>query len=197
MQLELNRPSAAYTSPIGDAIISAIRYYEGRPVWFTEESTTLNLLINTNSVALPSNFKSKLNLLLPVDNILRGEQNGFKQYTYKDLRDRWDDTALTNIPTEYAFWDGNVVTNCLAVGAYTLQLDYYKGDTTYPSGDADTSIWFDEGQDLIAVKAQAMFYRRYQHDRATADEFDLYARDIYNSLLERSNMREQDSPIDF
>lgn len=196
VQAELNRPSTTYTSAIGDAIVSAIRFFEAKPVWFTEASSTLSLLINTNNIALPSNFKAMNTLKIPVGGYYRTQGTGFDQVQYKNLQREVIDSTKVDTPTKWADWTGKVYINCLADANYTLTIDYYKGDTTAPSADADTSIWFDEGQDLISVKAQAIFYRRRLHDFQTAQVYDAEANDIYNNLLSRSNMRDGDSMVD-
>ena len=190
IQAEVNRPSSAYTSPIGDAIVTAIKFYEAKPVWFTEKKGTLTLLSAANSVTYPTDLKAITNLRILVGTTYRGKGTGFRPTDIKAMEDEWTDPTLSQTPAEWALFNSSIYVNCLADQNYTLAITYNYGDSTYPSADGDTSVWFEEGADTIRYKAKAIFYRDRLHAYDLADAADEEAEEFYQNLVTRTNSRD-------
>lgn len=189
IQAEVNRPSSANLAFIGNAIVTAIMYYETKPAWFTEKKDTLTLLSGDNSVALPDDFKAIIGLRLLKDGFYRGPRDGFKGTDIKALEDNWTDATLSQTPVEWALFNGSIYFNCLADQDYTLPITYHYGDVTYPSADGDTSVWFDAGQDLIRYKATAIFYEDRLHDVNMGQLYEGKAQEFLQNVISRSQDR--------
>lgn len=192
IQNETNKPSSANLTFIGDAIVTAIKYYEPQAFWFTDHKDTLTLLSGVNSVALPSDFKAMQNLRIIVNGFYVGRNTGFELVDNAALEDNWPDATLSQTPQEWSKFGSLVYVNCLADQNYSLPITYTRGDTSYPSEDGDTSIWFDEAADLIRYKAMATFYRDKLHGFDEADVFDGKAQEIFNGLRDRNNSADQE-----
>jgi hypothetical protein len=196
IQREVNRPSTTYLTDIGEAIVTAIRFYDRRPVWFTEKSSTLTLSSGSATASLPTDFRRLINLQLQVDSRYRDVNNGFKPVEYEVLRRNWLDPTLSQTPVEYALFADTLYFNCLADQDYTVRIDYNYGDVTYPSADGDTSVWFDEAQDVIRYEATAIFYDDRLHDEAGFTKNKAKADLHWNNLLMRSNSQKSRYTLD-
>lgn len=196
IQREVNRPSSGYLTDIGEAIVTAIRFYEGKPVWFTQKTDTITLSDGDSTASLPTDFKSLINLQILVDDKYRGVNNGFKEAEFNVLRRDWLDPTLSETPQEYALFAEALYFNCLADQDYTLRIDYNYGDVTYPSADGDTSVWFDAAQDVIRYEATAIFYEDRLHYDKGAAIARAKAQSYYNNLLIRSNSQKSRYRLD-
>ncbi len=193
IQAETNRPSTANLTYIGDAIVTAIKFYEAKPIWFTEKKDTVTLSSASNNVSLPSDFKRIINLRLAYSaSAYRGKGTGFDPKTMKELEEDWTDPTLSQTPVEWALFGSKIYVNCLADQSYTLPITYNYGDSTYPSADGDTSVWFEEGADIIRYKAMATFYRDKLHGYDLADKADAKAEELYRNIVDRSNSRDSE-----
>lgn len=186
---EVNRPSAVNLDFIGNAIVTAIMFYETKPMWFTEVKDTLTLVSGSNNVALPADFKAIINLRILVNGTYRDSIGGFKSTDIKTMEDNWADPTLSQTPVEWALFNDSIYVNCLADQDYTLAITYNYGDATYPSADGDVSVWFDAGQDLIRYKATSIFYDDRLHDISLAERYEEKADKFYDNLLGRNNDR--------
>ncbi len=190
IQRLVNRPSAENLDYIGDAIVTAIKFYESRPVFFTEKIGSLTLLSGDITVDQPTDFKSLIGLEILVNGQYIGKRGGFKETTMEELRSNWLDPTLSNTPVEYALFNDQIYFNCLANQDYTMRISYNYGDVTYPESDGDISVWFaDAGVDIIKYEAMALFYADRLHDYSTSDQYKQRANGYFNNLLTRSNTR--------
>ncbi len=196
IQRKVNRPSATYLDDIGDAIVTAIQFWDHKPVWFTETSTTLSLVSGDTSITLPANFKCLDNLQILVNGTYRGHNEDFRLTTSNEMREVWRDPTLTQAPVEYALRNNTIIFNCIADQTYTLRMDYNYGDTTYPSVDGDISVWFDDGVNVIMYEAMSNFYADRSHDYEQAAAMKAKADSYYNGLLTRSNSRQAEYMLD-
>jgi hypothetical protein len=170
----LKQTNTIYLTDVKNAIISAIRYYEHKPVWFTEVvGTDLSITSGTDNVSLPANFASMKSLRVWNGSRYLDETSGFEPVTFDELRRiKADNPNKTTTPSFWALWAGKVYVDSTVSTTTTAPIDYYKKDTSYPSGASDTSIWFEEGQDVIRFKAMAIFYRDRRHDENMAAQYD-------------------------
>lgn len=189
---ETNRDSTEEVAAIGDAIVTAIRFHDRKRFWFTETNTTLTVSAAANTVSLPTDFRALINLRVLVNSQYIGKDGGFLPVSYEQLKNDETDPTRTGSPEEYSLFGSQIRVTPLADQAYTLDIDYTRGDTTYPSADGDTSIWLgDEGQDLIRNKAKAIFCR----DTFGADDlaafFESQAASYLNNLIIDNNTRDR------
>lgn len=146
-----------YDTQIDDAIRSAIRFYQGRPFWFLQKTATVTLLTGNRTVALPTDYAAYKRLRLKVNGLWQWHGNGIAVVPYNELLEEYTDDTTSARPSVLAIAEGYIHADVLADADYTISLTYYKKDTTLPSGDSDTSVWLDDGQDAIRTRAMAMF----------------------------------------
>lgn len=176
-------------SQIDDAIRSAIRWYNGSPLWFLQKKDAVTLATGNDSVALPSDFGSlkPRSARLPYSGIYYSQGYGFNQETWAELNGRYRSNLTSARPTKYAVMGTSIYVDCLSDSDYAIEITYYKKDATEPTGDNGTSFWFEEGQDVIRSRAMAFFKDEAQDYEAKADDWaraDAY----YSKLLEQSNL---------
>lgn len=190
---EINKTTGTtYETDIKNALVSAIRFYEHRPVWFTEKvGSDLTLTSGSDNVALPADFASMKCLRIVVDSNFRGKDTGFAPvHDISALRAKTGPSQLTQTPAYWALLNAKIYTETLADENYTLKIDYHMKDTSYPSGTSDTSIWFDEAQDVIRWMAMSIFYGDRMHDEQNEAKYFARAESAFNVLTGRSNTRD-------
>jgi len=181
---EVNRPSTSNDAFIQDAILTAIRFYTGKPFYFLEAQDSVTLLDGDTDVALPSDFGSLYKLRLLDDTTYYTDTNGIELMTISELVDAVS-VLQPGRPTRIAIWDETLYTDYEAQDDYDIDLWYYQKDATLPSADGDTSVFFDDGQDLIRNKAIEYFYRDRLHDNTSGDIYEQKAMTFYNQLTAR------------
>lgn len=190
---EINKTTGTtYETDIKNALVSAIRFFEHRPVWFTEKvGSDLTLNSASDNVSLPADFARMKCLRIVVSSQFRGKDTGFEPvHDISELREKTGATQRTQTPMFWSLLNAKIYTDTLADQSYTLKIDYNMKDTSYPSATSDTSIWFDEGQDVIRWMAMSIFYGDRLHDEQ--NEAKYFARSIaaFDVLTGRSNTRE-------
>ena len=180
-----------YQSDVKNAIVSAIRFYEQRPVWFTEVvGSDLTLTAASDNVALPTNFASLAHLRIVVNSQFRDEDTGFAPVNdLKELRKKTGATQRTMTPSWWTLHNTKIYVDTLADSEYTLKIDYHKKDTSYPSSSGDTSIWFEEAFDLIRLMAMSIHYGERLHDSENEAKYFAKAEGWFKNLRARSNVR--------
>jgi hypothetical protein len=177
---------AEYDDDIDDSIRSALSLYEQRPYWFLEKLGTVTLLDTTDSVALPDDLGSLGNARLLVNGVYQSRSNGgFNYRDWEDLQDNYRNYLVSGQPQNYGFYAGNIYFDKTANADYTIELSYYCKDVTKPQGDTDSSVWFNEGMDLIRVTALAMFKDESQEYGTAAN--DWRRAELYESRLQERN----------
>lgn len=146
-----------------NSILAALVYYQGEEFTFLEGNATPTLSSGESSEELPTDYHTPVNLRIQVNNEWRGEKQNFKQTTIKDIKDRRT-TSSTGTPERWADWNGNIEFDVVADANYTLDFDYFKADATLPAADTVSSVFFDEGRDLILERSKAYFYENVLHD---------------------------------
>lgn len=151
---------------INDAIRSAIRQKRGLKLWFLRGLGSISLTQGDASATLPTDFS-----VLADDNVTKrttavqwlqsGQYRNIYQMTMEDLRSRFlrDSSTPQGIPSYCAVEDGTIYFDVAADSTTTGRIIYYKQDATLPTGDSDTSVWFDDGWDVIRSLAMVIFKR--------------------------------------
>lgn len=192
---EVNKSSTAsqggvtFDTHAENQIIAAIRSYEGRHFTFLEGSDTPTLSSGAYQEALPSNFKTPLEIRLKdANNRWKGENDGFKQETLREVLDKRYDTTQRE-PACYTIFDGNLQFDSYADQDYELELYYLKGDATLPNNDTLSSVYFDDGREMILSRAKDYFYRDVLHDTDMADSHARRALEWERILEGKQNRR--------
>lgn len=181
---------SAYDAQIDDAIRSSIRFYTARPLWFLEQKTTLTLASGDDSVSLPSDFAAELRdgVRILISGTYYANNSGFDRQEWDVLEADYRYALSSGTPRNWAIYAGSIFVDALASDNYTISISYIKKDATLPTGDTDTSVWFDEGYDAIRTRALAIFkdesleYQNSQADWARADRY-------WAELVIANNMR--------
>ena len=181
--------STTFGTAAGEEILSAIRYYSGRPFYFLEtNSTSLSLSSSASATALPANFQSPIGLRIQVNGTWLGEDDGFKPTTYTELKKLRRDTSAGQ-PWHWAIFGSNIEFSKVADATYSLDFDFYKGDSAMPSADSDTSVWFDEPRDMIINRALEFFFDNVLHEGDKAQDYKARAERWERIFIGRGNMR--------
>jgi hypothetical protein len=145
-----------YDSRIDDCILTTIRQKEHDKWWFLERVGTLALSVGSDSAALPSDCGS----VNRIDIIKNTDRYTLQDLTYSQLTTRYYTSSpiKTYTPEAYALLNRTLYFSHIADVDYSLPIIYYAYDATLPSGDNDTSIWYErEGIDLIVAQATYLF----------------------------------------
>lgn len=164
-----------YDAQILNAIHSALRQLRGRRFWFLQASDTLTTTANQEYVALPDDFAAPRSFDLIYGGSRLSDAAGFDFLEYDRLkREHWTTSPLmTGIPQACAIYGGSLWLSCYAASAYSIPMTYYKKDTTLPAA-ASTSVWFDDGYDVVRTLAQAIFKRDAQGFAPSEEDGSLY-----------------------
>lgn len=176
IKLDLVINGSAYDAQILAAIQSALRQLRGKRYWFLETVATLTLVPTANSLTLPDTWGApqSFSLLYGGQNLSDGQ--GFDFLTYDRLRyTYWTTNPLpTTVPRACAIVNQTLYFSCLSNSTYSINATYYAQDATLPDA-GDTSIWFDEGYDVVRSLAQFIFKRNAQGFTATDEDGEMAA----------------------
>lgn len=190
IRTEINKPSTSYEEFIDDAIRSAILFYGSSRFWFLEDSDVLTLATSGTFIDLPDDFNLPVQLRISVNSRWIGHQTGFKHVTHDELKESATDAAATGSPCAWALFGNRVYVDRISDQTYTLDLSYIRKDVTLPEADSDTSIWFDEGRDVIRLKAMEYFYRDRLHAFEIAERYEARAKTASDALTSQHNQRQ-------
>ena len=162
-------------SQVDNAIRSALRQLRGKKYWFLRAIGDLTLSSSASTVSITgtlTQFSAPDTFKISDGNTWRFDGNGFDFLTYENLERKYlqSVTLSTGIPVACAVLNGTLYTSHLADGTYTIRCSYYKQDATLPTADADTSIWFDEGYDVVRSLAMSIFKRESQGVSSAEDD---------------------------
>lgn len=173
---------------IKDSIRSAIRLVNGSRLWFLEKTDTDTLLTSTNSVVFPSDYAALELLRVKINGKwTSSDDTGFSEVGFHEFKDLARDDTQSGPPRIFTQYAGAFLFFPYAADDYIVELNYCKKDTTEPSSDSDTSVWFDDGQDVIRLKAKEIYYRDHKHSKQHAGAAAAAAKEAYESLKSRNN----------
>jgi hypothetical protein len=151
-----------YDSLLVSSIQSALRELRGKRYWFLRSYTTLTATASSETLNITAQV-SDFSVIENIDLI-----DGNQRYTLlvKDFNklqnDYWQTVPLQiERPTAYAVLGGTLYLSRKCVSAYSMPMVYYKQDATIPAA-SESSIWFDDGLDLVRATAQYLFKRDAQ-----------------------------------
>lgn len=155
-----------YDTLLVNAVQSALRQLRKRRYWFLEAFATLT----STADSLEIDIKAQLpdySALKSVDMIYQSaryyDRMGFDLVTFDTLRaDYWtQSTILTQKPRACAEFNNTLYFSDKCPTALSFPIVYYKQDATLPAA-SQTSIWFDDGQDMVRALAMYIFKRDTQ-----------------------------------
>ncbi len=161
-----------YDVDIDDSIRSAILEVSQYPMWFLETKGSVTLTTGSDSVALPANFASEENTRV----LINGYYQNIKKHSFTELENAYRSKLFGGYPQNYAFWGDNIYVDVEANADYTIDLTYHKKDAELPQDDTDSSVWFNEGADVVRLLAMSYFVTDVQQDELTANPDQLFAR---------------------
>jgi hypothetical protein len=159
IKTELLVNGTALDSSVDNAIRSALRIMRGKRFFFLESTTTIALLSGNSSVALPSDFAAAGTFSIVNGSAVMMDGAGYDYLTYDELQRKWLYVATlpNGLPQACAVLNGTLYNSHTANQDYAIRLNYFKKDATLPTSDTDTSIWFDDGYDVIRSHARKIF----------------------------------------
>lgn len=181
-----------YDSQIDNAIRSALRQLRTRKFWFLEKSANLALSSGFSSLTLPTDFGAAGMFDIIVGGTRFTHGTGFDFLSYEDLRKTYwtTDPLTTSQPIACAVSNGSLYFDCIADAAYTVPTIYYQKDATLPQA-GDTSIWFDDGYDVVESLASMIFKRASQQYTLSEEDGSIAA--LYMQALQRQHERYEGS----
>jgi hypothetical protein len=175
-----------YDTRIDDAIRSALRSLKQGKYWFLLKRENVTLATNNDSVALPSDLGSLKAARLLSSGAWYAQGRGFTQKPLDVLYREYKTYATTQQPEFWALEGTSLVTDSSADADYTIELSYWRKDASEPTSDAATSVWFEDGLDLIRTKAIVLFK---SGEGWTVKDMDLKnERDALSDLQSRNNL---------
>ena len=154
-----------YDSQIVRAIQSALRQLRGKRYWFLKAYTTLTSTAGSPTIDILAQVPD-FSAIGSIDCLYQSQRttqgNHFKLVLFDTLRDDyWRDTLQTERPLACAEDNGTLYLSHNAPSGATFPMVYYKQDATLPAASG-TSIWFDDGQDVVREMAMYIFLRNSQ-----------------------------------
>lgn len=154
-----------YDSQIVRAIQTALRQLRGKRYWFLKAYTTLTSTAGSSTIDIKAQV-TDFSAVGSIDCLYQSrrttQDNGFSLLLFDTLRaDYWRDTLQTERPVACAEDNGTLYLSHNAPSGATFPMVYYKQDATLPSA-IDTSVWFDDGQDVVRELAMYIFLRNSQ-----------------------------------
>ena len=175
-----------YDTQIDNAIRSALRQLRTRKFWFLEKSANLTLSQSESSLTLPTDFGSPGVFDLISGGTRLSHRRGFDFISYEDLRSMyWNTSPLdTQTPVACAVSGTSLHFSHIADQEYTVPAVYYRKDAAAP-GAGDTSVWFDDGYDVVRSMAQYIFKRDSQHYKPSEEDGSMVSN--YMEALKRQH----------
>lgn len=177
-----------YDTQIDAAILSALRQLRIRKFWFLETLADLTLASGANSLTLPTNFAAPDTFDIISGGSRFTDGDSFDFLSLENLRAKYwtSNPVTTGTPVACAVSNRTLYFSHIANQEYTIPAIYSAKDVgTLAAGD--TSIWFDDGYDVVRSMAQYIFKRDSQG--YTAGEEDGSMVTNYMSALGRQHER--------
>lgn len=182
-------------SQVDNAIRSALRQLRGKRFWFLKQESTATLASTSSSIWLPGVLPD----LSIIDDVQLSDEisvyydgAGFDFLSYSDYKRKWYTQVEkpTGRPLACTVRNGTLTFSHSADQSYTALIDYYNQDETLPTADSDTSVWFDEGYDVVRSKAMTIFKREVLGYSLSEDDANLEQM-YYTQLCQTSMAYEQ------
>mgnify|MGYP006935322130 CR=1 FL=1 len=191
---QLGRANAAGTAivdleaEIKEEIAEAIKFYNRRPNHLTEfrgfEVTTASSTTWYSTIDLTNGDGDQdstgrtavnANTILTIDYAREnpggsGNNEPLSKVSYQSFEGFFEGATSSGSPTYFTYYAGQIGVWPTPDGAYTL---YFSGDVkpVVPTADSDTSVWFDEAEELIEAAACKRVCLKYLRDSERAMTF--------------------------
>ena len=154
-----------YDGNIDASIRSALRLLQRKRYWFLQASDTLTLSAGTSSVSMPADFAMPDKFYLIDGDYRKGHGRGFDLLEYDRFSKeyRTQATVPTGTPRACSLRGTTLNTSHAPSSNTSIIVDYYKKDANLPTLDADTSVWFDDGFELVRATAQFIYEKEYMN----------------------------------
>lgn len=149
-----------YDTQIDNAIRSAQRQLRGKRYWFLKQIGTVSVGSGSNEGTLPTNFSALCNFDYVYNGRIYQDKDGFDLLDYHNLRLKYftqSPLPTSAMPEACAILGNKVYMSHLAADDMTINIEYYKKDVDLMTSDADTSVWEDEGYDVLRSLAMVIF----------------------------------------
>lgn len=166
IKADLTINGSDYDSLLVRAVQSRLRELRGKRYWFLRGYSTLTATASSETINVTStlsDFSVIDSLDLIANNYRFTDGNGFDFLSFDRLRAQFwiNSTVPTGQPVAWAIVGNTIYLSHKAASAYSLPISYYKQDATLPAA-SESSIWFDDGYDVIRAGAQYIFKRDAQ-----------------------------------
>lgn len=157
-------------------IRTTLRNLRKKRYWFLRRRTTLALAQGGFLVSLPAGFSAPDFANLYYDGRVYSQNTGFQLMDYQQLAASiYTTTREQRRPYRWALAFNNALeTDSLAQQAATLEFVYFCQDITLPTADSDTSVWFDDGFDVVRASTQ-LLYSQFNEGNVQAPATELQA----------------------
>jgi hypothetical protein len=185
-------PNSDWDASIVDAIHTTLNMLAGKKYWFLEASETLTVLSGTSTANLPADFGAVNQFTLINGTTRATDLHGFDFYSdFSRFQEDWrtDATVPAGTPVACAI-RGNVLHVSHAVASATLiECMYFKKDASLPLAESATSVWGEEGFDVLRSLATQVFKRecmQFDETQADNDRVTLYLTRLDQQSIERA-----------
>jgi len=162
---------SSWDAQIDDAIRSSLRQLRQSKYWFLEATLEITLEQGELATALPSDFSvaDTFDLLSGTSRLTH--LRGFDLMPYEDMKATYwtSHPVSTGTPVACAIFNKTLYFTHTADKEYKIRTAYFRQDATLPSAN-DTSVWFDDGYDVVRASAQYIFKRESQQFSATDED---------------------------
>lgn len=166
IKADLTLNGSDYDARLVRAVQTRLRELRGKRYWFLRAYSTLTTTANSETIDVTDTL-ADFSVIDSLDLIANGSRftnyEGFNRMSFDDLRATYwtESTIQTGTPEAWSIQDTAIYLSHKASTTFTLPISYYKQDATLPAAGG-TSIWFDQGYDVIRAGAQYIFKRDTQ-----------------------------------
>lgn len=170
---------------ISGFVRTSLRQLRKKRYWFLLKRSNLTLVSGGSSVTLPSDYSTMNTVHLIESGTIYTKDTGFHLVTYDEFYSDYltETTVPTGRPNGCTVLDNVseslILFNRAPTSNLTIPITYYVQDTTLPTATGDTSVWFDDGFDLVRALTQLLYQRYSQNDtQAATDEVTFYTQTL-------------------
>lgn len=171
------------STEVQNAVLDAVKYYQGMRFYFNEASVDFNLSLTTMY-----SLSSKVPKLVAIDTFK--VWSGSVPYlinsaSWMDL-EKWDyETGSASTPTDYAIHHEMMRVYPRPNVTLSAQVNYHKSITQSASNSSST-VWMNEASDLIRARAKGLLYATVLLDSQQAQVEQVIEQQALNRLMSRT-----------
>jgi hypothetical protein len=191
---EINRGDL--TTPIADAITTAIRFYRSKRFEFNEKQTSFNTTAsqaayNTTVVVGTTNIPDDIGEIDSIRATVNGRLYLLEPMNFAELQELSTTTTTRGQPTRFAWYAQTLHLYPIPDATYAILISHQQRQDA-PANDADgTTVWTNDAEPLIRARVKKMICRDITFD---ADGFARaqQAEDEAREMLENESRLLQD-----